>query len=84
MELPITFRTASYAIDESKEKECVKAKAKKKDAATEFGDLEWHTLSINKVETRLSTSLIQGLSKGQVAMRAKEYSRNEPQSRPAI
>ena len=81
--LPITYRTVSYAIEESKEKQRVEAVKVKRDAATEFGDLEWHTLSVNDVQTQLSTSLVQGLSKGQVDMKAKEFGKNMPSKPPS-
>jgi sodium/potassium-transporting ATPase subunit alpha len=81
--LPITYRTVSYAIEETKEKERVEAVKAKQDAAAELGDLEWHTLSINDIETRLSTSLIQGLSKEQVELKQKEFGKNTPSKPPS-
>lgn len=81
--LPITYRTVSYAIEETKEQERVEAVRAKKDAAAELGDLEWHTLSINEIETRLSTSLIQGLSKEQVELKQKEFGKNTPSKPPS-
>jgi sodium/potassium-transporting ATPase subunit alpha len=81
--LPITYRTVSYAIEETKEKERVEAVRAKKDAAAELGDLEWHTLSVNEVETRLSTSLVQGLSREQVDLKAKEFGKNMPSKPPS-
>ena len=41
--LPITYRSVSYAIEETKEKERALAAGAKKDAAAELGDLEWHS-----------------------------------------
>jgi sodium/potassium-transporting ATPase subunit alpha len=81
--LPITFRTVSFAIEETKEKERVEAVKAKHDAAAELGELEWHTLSVNEVETRLSTSLTQGLSKEQVELKAKECGKNMPSKPPS-
>jgi len=81
--LPITYRTVSFAINETKEQERVEALRAKKDAAAELGDLEWHTLSINEIETRLSTSLIQGLSKEQVELKQKEFGKNTPSKPPS-
>lgn len=81
--LPITYRTVSYAIEETKEKERIEATRAKKDAAAELGDLEWHTLSINEVETRLSTSLVHGLSQEQVERKAKEFGKNMPSKPPS-
>jgi len=81
--LPITYRTVSYAIEETKEKERVEAVKAKKDAAAELGDLQWHTLSVNEVETRLSTSLKQGLSREQVERKQKEFGKNTPSKPPS-
>jgi len=80
---PITYRTVSYAIEETKEKERVEAVKAKKDAAAELGDLQWHTWSVNEVETRLSTSLKQGLSKEQVERKQKEFGKNTPSKPPS-
>jgi magnesium-transporting ATPase (P-type) len=81
--LPITYRTVSFAIEASKEKDRVEAVKVKHDAAAELGELEWHTLSVNEVETRLSTSLIHGLSKEQVELKAKEHGKNMPSKPPS-
>jgi sodium/potassium-transporting ATPase subunit alpha len=80
---PITYRTVSYAIEETKEKERVEAVKAKKDAAAELGDLQWHTWSVNEVKTRLSTSLEQGLSKEQVERKQKEFGKNTPSKPPS-
>jgi hypothetical protein len=45
--------------------------------------VEWHTLSINEIETRLSTSLIQRLSKEQVELKQKEFGKNTPSKAPS-
>jgi sodium/potassium-transporting ATPase subunit alpha len=81
--LPITYRTVSYAIEEAKEEQRVEAVKAKHDAAAGFGDLEWHTLSVNDVQTQLSTSLVQGLAKEQVDMKAKEFGKNIPSKPPS-
>ena len=81
--LPITYRTVSYAIEETKEKERVEVVHAKDDAATELGELDWHTLSVHDVETRLSTSLVRGLSKEQVELKAKECGKNMPSKPPS-
>jgi sodium/potassium-transporting ATPase subunit alpha len=81
--LPITYRTVSFAIDESKEKDRAETVKAKQNAAEEFGDTEWHTLSVNEVETRLSTSLNQGLSKEQVELKVKECGKNMPSKPPS-
>ena len=80
--LPITYRTVSFAIEESKEKETVETAKAKQDAAKEFEDMDWHTISVSEVEMRLSTSPTQGLSKEQVELRAKEFGKNMPSKPP--
>ena len=80
--LPITYRTVSFAIEETKEKVRLETVKAKKDAAAELGVLEWHTLSVNEVETRLSTSLGRGLSKEQVDLKQKEFGKNTPSKPP--
>lgn len=81
--LPITYRTVSFAINESQEKQVAEAAKVKRDAAAELGELDWHTLSINEVLQRLSTSLTQGLSKEQVELKLKEYGKNMPSKPPS-
>ncbi len=81
--LPIIYRTVSFAIEETKEKQLVEAAKAKKDAAAELADLEWHTLSIDEIQRRLSTSLTQGLSKEQVELKLKEFGKNTPSKPPS-
>lgn len=81
--LPVTFRTVSYAIEETKEKERVEADKVKKDAATEFSDLEWHTWSIDEVENRFETSIKQDLASEQVVRKQKEFGKNAPSKPPS-
>lgn len=76
--LPITYRTVSFAIDETKERQREEAARAKKDAAAELGELEWHLLSVNDIQTRLSASIVQGLSKEQVEIKLKEFGKNVP------
>jgi sodium/potassium-transporting ATPase subunit alpha len=76
--LPIQYRTVSYQIAESKEKSAAEIQKVKDSAAkgtqdmtylpvsyshaSEFGNLDWHTIAPNEIYTRLSTSPQQGLS----------------------
>lgn len=80
--LPITYRTVSFAIEETKERQRVEADRAKNDAAAELGDLEWHTLSTDEVISQLETSLALGLSKEQIEVKTKEFGKNMP-SKPA-
>lgn len=81
--LPITYRTVSFAIEESKDKQRAEADRAKKDAAAELKDLEWHTLSTDDVIGRLETSLAQGLSKEQIEAKTKEFGKNMPSKPPS-
>lgn len=82
MTVRITYRTVSFAIDETKEKQAQETAKAKKDAAAELGDVNWHTLSVNELQNQLSTSLVQGLSQDQVAAKIKEHGRNVPSPPP--
>ncbi|XDG04654.1 hypothetical protein ABKA04_004269 [Annulohypoxylon sp. FPYF3050] len=76
--LPIQYRTVSYQIEDTIQKD-VTAQSKAKDAATkELSSLEWHTISTDEALRRLSASVTEGLSNEQVARRQKEYGRNAP------
>ncbi|KAK6611113.1 Na+/H+/K+ antiporter P-type ATPase [Botrytis cinerea] len=81
--LPITYRTVSFAIEETKEKQRIDADRAKKGAAAELGDLEWHILSTDDVVNRLETSLAQGLLKEQVEVKTKEFGKNMPSKPPS-
>ncbi|KAJ4129766.1 hypothetical protein NW768_006735 [Fusarium equiseti] len=76
--LPITYRTVSFNIEESKGKDQAEL-AKARDTATKaLTDLEWHTLPTIDVEKRLTTSITDGLSSEQAKRRQAEYGRNAP------
>ncbi|KAI9681771.1 MAG: hypothetical protein M1829_000516 [Trizodia sp. TS-e1964] len=81
--IPIEYRTISYQIEEPKEAERARADAKRAKETAELADLEWHTLSPQELLTRLSTSLVQGLSVEQVTRRQAEYGRNVPSPPPS-
>ncbi|KAI0596143.1 Na,H/K antiporter P-type ATPase [Biscogniauxia sp. FL1348] len=77
--LPIQYRTVSFQIEESKQKDVEALSKAKADVATkELSSLEWHTLSTDDALRRLSASISEGLSEDQVARRTKEYGRNAP------
>lgn len=97
--LPIQYRTVSFQIAESKEKDAAQLQKAKDSAAkgthfmvivvhsaansqTELGDLDWHTVTVNEIYTRLSTSLAQGLSAEQAKRRLTEYGKNVPSPPP--
>ncbi|KAK0636109.1 hypothetical protein B0T17DRAFT_482038 [Bombardia bombarda] len=75
--LPIQYRTISIDIEDYNRKGEV-AKKVQKGATTDLADLEWHTVSVDEVTRRLSTSLDQGLSKNQVDRKIVEYGKNTP------
>ncbi|KAK0720249.1 Na+/H+/K+ antiporter P-type ATPase [Lasiosphaeris hirsuta] len=87
--LPIQYRTISIDIEDYNRKGQIAKKAQR--AATTgmwpprnvmhscyLADLEWHTVSVDEVVRRLSTSLQQGLSQDQVKRRIAEHGRNSP------
>ena len=96
--LPIQYRTVSYQIAESKEKSAAEIQKVKDSAAkgtqdmthlpvsyshaSEFGNLDWHTIAPNEIYTRLSTSPQQGLSTEQAKRRLTEYGKNTPSPPP--
>ncbi|KAK3328077.1 hypothetical protein B0T19DRAFT_182658 [Cercophora scortea] len=75
--LPIQYRTVSIDIDDYKRRGEIAKKAQK-DAATDLGDLEWHTISVEDLVKRRNTSLEHGLSHDQVTRRAAEFGKNTP------
>ncbi|KAK9358867.1 hypothetical protein V1504DRAFT_477581 [Lipomyces starkeyi] len=80
--LPIAYRTMSMGIDESddqKRRDDLKKASSK--TAKELSELDWHSLSLSELYTRLSTSAVEGLSIEQVQRRLAEYGKNTP-SRP--
>jgi sodium/potassium-transporting ATPase subunit alpha len=95
--LPIQYRTVSYQIAESKEKNEEIQKAKDSAAKgmfqkssndktayrpLELANLDWHIIAPNEIYTRLSTSPGQGLSSEQAKRRLTEYGRNIPSPPP--
>jgi sodium/potassium-transporting ATPase subunit alpha len=81
--LPITYRTVSFQLEETKEKQIAEAAKAKKDAAAELGELEWHTLSIKDIAKRLFTSIERGLSSDEVQLKLKEFGKNVPSKPPS-
>ncbi|KAK1595475.1 Na,H/K antiporter P-type ATPase [Colletotrichum navitas] len=79
-ELPIQYRTVSFEIEEYKSKTAAVKKAK--NVATELSELEWHTLSLDEILRRQSSSLADGLSSDQVQRRTAHYGRNAPSPAP--
>ncbi|PMD19532.1 calcium ATPase [Hyaloscypha hepaticicola] len=80
--LPIQYRTVSFQIAESKEKNAAEIQKAKDSAAKEFANLDWHTIAPNEIYTRLSTSPQQGLSTEQAKHRLTEYGKNTPSPPP--
>ncbi|KAF4839603.1 Sodium/potassium-transporting ATPase subunit alpha-A [Colletotrichum siamense] len=80
-ELPIQYRTVSIEIEEYKSKsEAVK---KAKNVATDLSELEWHTISVEEILRRLSSSLTDGLSPDQITRRQAHYGKNAPSPPPS-
>lgn len=80
--IPITYRTVSFAINDTKEKQLADVEKAKKDAAAGLADTEWHTLSLDEIQSRLSTSLQKGLVGQEVSQKLKEYGPNKPSPPP--
>ncbi|KAI9641498.1 hypothetical protein NHQ30_010307 [Ciborinia camelliae] len=80
--LPIQYRTVSFQISESKEKNAAEVQLAKKSAAKELADLDWHLITPDEVLKRLSTSTSQGLSKEQVNRKLSHYGKNTPSHPP--
>ncbi|KAI1642738.1 calcium ATPase [Daldinia loculata] len=76
--LPIQYRTVSYQIEESKQKDVAQLSEAKDKATKDLSELEWHTISTEEALRRLSASMTEGLSTEQVTRRMKEYGRNAP------
>ncbi|TVY71246.1 Sodium/potassium-transporting ATPase subunit alpha-A [Lachnellula suecica] len=81
--LPIQYRTVSYQIAESKEKNAADIQKAKDSAAKELANLDWHTITPNEIYTRLSSSPNQGLSVEQCKRRLTEYGKNTPSAPPS-
>ncbi|TKA69578.1 hypothetical protein B0A49_04495, partial [Cryomyces minteri] len=82
--LPVLYRTLSFNIEESRSRE-LRARdepAKSKETGADFANADWHTISIDEVLRRLSTSLQQGLSGDQAARKLKEHGPNVPTPPP--
>ncbi|KAF7891478.1 uncharacterized protein EAF02_001803 [Botrytis sinoallii] len=80
--LPIQYRTVSFQISGSQEKNAAEVQLAKKSAAKALADLDWHLITPDEVLKRLSTSTSQGLSKEQVNRRLSQYGKNAPSHPP--
>lgn len=96
--LPIQYRTVSFQIAESKEKNVAEVQKAKDSAAKgkqfpasstpnahisiELANVDWHVISPNEIYQRLSTSPSQGLSAEQCKRRLTEYGKNTPSAPP--
>ncbi|KAK0127351.1 hypothetical protein ONS96_006900 [Cadophora gregata f. sp. sojae] len=80
--LPIQYRTVSFQISESNQKDTTDIRKAKDSAAKELGDLDWHTITPEDVYSRLSVSPTQGLSSEQAKRRLTEYGKNVPSPPP--
>lgn len=84
--LPPQFRTLSFGIEESKrhtfQNDYQPNKGQEKPAAIEFGDMEYHILSVEEIMTRLQ-SVRTGLNSLQAAQKLKEIGPNMPTPPPS-
>ncbi|KAH8805724.1 hypothetical protein F5884DRAFT_755285 [Xylogone sp. PMI_703] len=80
--LPIQYRTLSIDIAESQANNAVHIQKAKDSAAKDLANLDWHTITVNEIYNRLSTSITQGLASEQVKRRLTQYGRNVPSPPP--
>ncbi len=80
--VPIEYRTLSFGIGEHQARELAEAKKIKNQTASELADLDWHTISLEELIKRLSTSTEYGLTSDVVKQRVAEYGRNIPSAPP--
>ncbi|KAH6692711.1 calcium-transporting ATPase [Plectosphaerella plurivora] len=78
--LPVQYRTVSIDVDDYNKQQGLKQKTNA--AATEVAELDWHTLSVDEVLRRLSTTPDEGLSSAQVHRRLAQHGRNVPSEPP--
>ncbi|KAJ6263432.1 hypothetical protein Dda_1995 [Drechslerella dactyloides] len=84
--IPIQYRSVSVAVDDVESGFVSKAKErdkKGKKAAVAIADADYHSVSLDEVLRRFSTSPQQGLSTEQVNRKLKEYGRNVPAKPPS-
>lgn len=82
--LPITYRTLSYKVEQADEKASQDSSTKQERKQLKgIAELDWHRLSIDEIQRRLSTSATQGLSSEQVHRRTSEYGKNKPSPPPS-
>ncbi|KAH8589244.1 hypothetical protein B0O99DRAFT_692649 [Bisporella sp. PMI_857] len=81
--LPIQYRTVSFQINETHEKDTKDLQKAKNNAAKELANVDWHTVAVNEIYSRLSTSLQQGLSAEQAKNKLTQYGKNAPSPPPS-
>ncbi|KAK5125068.1 hypothetical protein LTR85_001259 [Meristemomyces frigidus] len=85
--LPPQFRTLSFGIEESKrqvfQEKYHQKKDGKKPAAIEFGDMDYHTVSVEEIFTRVQSSRATGLTNAQAAQKLKATGPNMPSPPPS-
>ncbi|ORY10679.1 hypothetical protein BCR34DRAFT_625171 [Clohesyomyces aquaticus] len=81
--LPITYRTLSIEVDEYLQKKQRVVKRAKDKAVVDLTGLDWHSISLDELYSRLSTYEAQGLSQEQVQRCVTEYGKNKPSPPPS-
>ncbi|EPS43128.1 hypothetical protein H072_2880 [Dactylellina haptotyla CBS 200.50] len=86
--LPIQYRSVSVAVDDTRSPfteplKVPRSDKKGKKTAAEIADTDYHTISLNELLRRLSTSVEHGLPSDEVQKRLKEYGRNMPAKPPS-
>ncbi|KAF2157518.1 putative H /K ATPase alpha subunit [Myriangium duriaei CBS 260.36] len=86
--LPPHFRTLSFGIEQSKSKQDLtlkpsNSKKVKKESEIDFAGIDFHTISVDDVYNRFSSSPQRGLSAEQAARKLKEVGPNMPSAPPS-
>ncbi|KAF3931111.1 hypothetical protein ABW20_dc0107790 [Dactylellina cionopaga] len=86
--IPIQYRSVSVAVDDTRVDYKATPKVAKKDkkgkkTAVEIAESDYHTVSLDELIRRFSSSVEQGLNADQVQRRLKEYGRNVPARPPS-
>ncbi|KAF7162408.1 hypothetical protein CNMCM6106_009382 [Aspergillus hiratsukae] len=82
LSLPIHYRTISFDIEETKEREeREKAKAQS-GVAADLSNLDWHTISVEELQKRWQVDISEGLSPNQVQERLHQYGKNAMSALP--
>lgn len=81
--LPPQFRTLSFGIEEHHRQPFTKEAPQKSSKEIEFVDIDHHTLPVDDLLHRFSSSFANGLDSREVLEKIKKYGRNVPSAPPS-